>query len=512
MEMSSQLQVEVLAEGSVQDYRPALMGAAMASLLGVDADDVTVTVTASSVLIRYTIRVENPVLAATFAVALQSQLASAASTTRLLGLPAARAPSVVHLLRPRVMLPSPAAPALLLKTQGVNVNESPAAQSMTAQIGTVIGSVVGSILAISAIPACVLVAWLRRRNKLPTHRQELASRSAEGGWMDLTHALTAPSMPFIAGRPPSTANAAVNLKRAREATNLLSTDRSQQGSSQQGSQQDSQQGSQQDSQPDEPMARHNPHHLRAIGIYDPETTRIAGTPPPQLHSSAGLHSSGLHSSAGTPPGICIAGTPQGKSAAPPRPQLGQVSAEMVDDVGAGVMAHHVEQSPYREARRGLHSSAAAPGVHASQPVLASIHPYTPYSSAPCIGFSALAPSPSLERMRQTRRGRGQAMLGDSMRPPSLLRSKADSNQPARRVEQINVTHAEPTNLMSAFDEINVTHAEPTNLMSAFDAVNWNGVRMAQGTDRSALSMADAMQDGHVQTSPRAPHSRRHSKS
>ena len=104
------------------------------------------------------------------------------------------------------------------------------------------------------------------------------------------------------------------------------------------------------------------------------------------------------------------------------------------------------------------------------------------------------------------------MLGDSMRPPSLLRSKADSNQPARRVEQINVTHAEPTNLMSAFDEINVTHAEPTNLMSAFDAVNWNGVRMAQGTDRSALSMADAMQDGHVQTSPRAPHSRRHSKS
>ena len=121
------------------------------------------------------------------------------------------------------------------------------------------------------------------------------------------------------------------------------------------------------------------------------------------------------------------------------------------------------------------------------------------------------------------------MLGDSMRPPSLLRSKADNNQPARRVEQINVTHAEPTNLMSAFDEINVTHAEPTNLMSAFDeinvthaeptnlmsafdAVNWNGVRMAQGTDRSALSMADAMQDGHVQTSPRAPHSRRHSKS
>ena len=90
------VEVELLAEGTVQDYDPTAMASPMAQLLNVSASMVTVTVTPGSVLIVYQIDAADSVIAGGLKATLSSRLSSVENAEQLLGVPALAPPTITQ--------------------------------------------------------------------------------------------------------------------------------------------------------------------------------------------------------------------------------------------------------------------------------------------------------------------------------------------------------------------------------------------------------------------------------
>ena len=224
MMLITQVEVEVIASGSVEDFNTTLTALPIALLLGIDESEVTVTVTPSSVLIMYLIDVANPKLATAFVLALQSYLASADGSSQLLGVPVTHTPSITvrSSVQARGAPPaSPAVPALFTGEGGSLTQDEPAAA------GALIGGIVGCLLIVSLIVVLVIVGLRRRKKSSKESRQQQYRTALKGVNIDLVKdgQKNLTESPEVSSVTPQTlANAMANLTRARDTTNRLSTE------------------------------------------------------------------------------------------------------------------------------------------------------------------------------------------------------------------------------------------------------------------------------------------------
>jgi len=196
--MNAYLEVELLAEGSVQDYDTTTMALPMAQLLNVSAGMVTVTVTPGSVLIVYQIDAADSAIAGGLKATLSSRLASVESAKQLLGVPALQPPTITQR---STMVTAPPSPPL---HPPPSPPPSPPAAPLPpkSMVGAIVGGVVGGVVALLVLCIGYRFIYLRRNKYLPMwHRSKAKSMSRIPG-MNLVQTVSVRRQATRKAKPP----------------------------------------------------------------------------------------------------------------------------------------------------------------------------------------------------------------------------------------------------------------------------------------------------------------------